>query len=38
MSADASMEYAYLEDGRMQIDKMNQLVRMRKEPMLFKGV
>ncbi|SDT29961.1 septum site-determining protein MinC [Paenibacillaceae bacterium GAS479] len=38
ISADASMEYAYLEDGRMQIDKMNQLVRMRKEPMLFKGV
>ena len=38
MSGDASMEYAYLEDGRMQIDKMNQLVRMRKESMLFKGV
>ncbi|WP_246029124.1 septum site-determining protein MinC [Paenibacillus humicus] len=38
MSGDASMEYAYLEDGRMQIDKMNQLARMRKETMLFKGV
>ena len=38
MSGDASMEYAYLEDGRMQIDKMNQLMRMRKESMLFKGV
>jgi septum site-determining protein MinC len=38
MSGDASMEYAYLEDGRMQIDKMNQLARLRKETMLFKGV
>ncbi|AJY76062.1 septum site-determining protein MinC [Paenibacillus beijingensis] len=38
ITGDASMEYAYLTEGVMQIDKMNQLYRMRKDAIVFKGV
>lgn len=38
MTTDALMEFSYLEDGRMQIDKMSQLHRIRKDPIVFKGV
>ncbi|WP_317890118.1 septum site-determining protein MinC [Paenibacillus sabuli] len=38
VSEDAAMEFAYLSDGRMQVDKISQLHRMRKEPIVFKGV
>ncbi|UVI28119.1 septum site-determining protein MinC [Paenibacillus spongiae] len=37
MTGDASMEFAYLNDGVMKIDKMTQLNRLRKEPLLFKA-
>jgi septum site-determining protein MinC len=32
------MEYAYLDDGKMRIDKLSSLSRIRKEVMLYKGV
>jgi septum site-determining protein MinC len=35
---DALMEFAFLNDGKMQIDKMSQLHRLRKDPIVFKGV
>lgn len=35
---DALMEFAYLHEGNMQIDKMSQLHRLRKDPIVFKGV
>lgn len=38
ITGDAAMEYAYLADGAMHIDKMNQLFRMRKDAIVFKGV
>ena len=38
MSEDAQMEFAYLEDGRMRIDKISRLNRFRKDPIVFKGV
>lgn len=37
-SSDPWMEYAYLQDGTMAIDKMSSLGRRRKEVMQFKGV
>lgn len=36
MSGEAMMEFAYLHEGVMQIDKMAHLNRLRKEPILFK--
>ncbi|MFB9327246.1 septum site-determining protein MinC [Paenibacillus aurantiacus] len=36
MSGEAMMEFAYLNEGVMQIDKMAHLNRLRKEPILFK--
>ncbi|TYP73852.1 septum site-determining protein MinC [Paenibacillus methanolicus] len=36
MSGEAMMEFAYLNEGVMQIDKMTHLNRLRKEPILFK--
>lgn len=38
MTGDAAMEYAFLQDGVMQVDKTTQLFRMRKEPLVYKGV
>jgi len=38
MSGDAAMEFAFLESGQMQIDKITQLYRLRKDPIVFKGV
>ncbi|RXZ84536.1 septum site-determining protein MinC [Paenibacillaceae bacterium] len=38
ISGDAAMEFAYLVDGTMKIDKISQLYRLRKDPILFKGV
>lgn len=38
MSGDAQMEFAYLNEGRMEIDKLSQLSRLRKETIVFKGV
>jgi septum site-determining protein MinC len=35
---DAAMEFAYLEDGQMQIDKLSQLFRIRHNPIMVKGV
>ncbi len=37
-SADSWMEFAYLRDGVMEIDRITQLHRLRKEAMLSKGV
>ncbi|MFD0713970.1 septum site-determining protein MinC [Paenibacillus sp. GCM10027626] len=36
MTGDAMMEFAYLGEGVMKIDKMTQLSRLRKQPILFK--
>ncbi|WP_270164643.1 septum site-determining protein MinC [Paenibacillus sp. SYP-B4298] len=38
MSGDAAMEFAFLASGQMQIDKITQLYRLRKDPIVFKGV
>ncbi|CAM4129430.1 septum site-determining protein MinC [Paenibacillus alkaliterrae] len=38
MTGDASMEFAFLSEGRMQIDKLTQLFRIRHNPIMFKGV
>ncbi|GGG20348.1 septum site-determining protein MinC [Paenibacillus abyssi] len=38
ITGDAAMEFAYLADGQMQIDKISQLFRLRKDPIVFKGV
>lgn len=38
MSGDAAMEFAFLDSGQMQIDKITQLYRLRKDPIVFKGV
>ncbi|WP_424768137.1 septum site-determining protein MinC [Paenibacillus sp. sgz302251] len=38
MTGDASMEFAFLKEGRMQIDKLTQLFRIRHNPIMFKGV
>lgn len=35
---DALMEFAYLQEGKMQIDKLSRLHRLRKDPIVFKGV
>lgn len=37
MTGDAAMEFAYLNEGVMKIDKLTQLHRMRKEPVIFKA-
>lgn len=38
ISGDAAMEYAFLQDGVMKVDKTTQLHRLRKESVFFKGV
>ncbi|MGM0879985.1 MAG: septum site-determining protein MinC [Bacillota bacterium] len=38
MTGDATMEFAFLSEGRMQIDKLAQLFRIRHNPIMFKGV
>lgn len=38
LSNESAMEFAYLDEGQMQVDKISQLVRMRQNPILFKGV
>jgi septum site-determining protein MinC len=38
MTGDAAMEFAFLNEGRMQIDKLAQLFRIRHNPIMFKGV
>ncbi|MBD2870449.1 septum site-determining protein MinC [Paenibacillus arenilitoris] len=38
MTGDAAMEFAFLSEGRMQIDKLTQLFRIRHNPIMFKGV
>ncbi|MEF2243343.1 MULTISPECIES: septum site-determining protein MinC [unclassified Paenibacillus] len=38
MSGDASMEFAYLNEGQMQMDKLTQLFRIRQHSIMFKGV
>ncbi|PZD94120.1 septum site-determining protein MinC [Paenibacillus sambharensis] len=38
MTGDAFMEFAYLQEGQMKIDKLSQLHRLRKDPIVFKGV
>lgn len=38
MSGDAAMEFAYLNDGNMQMDKITQLYRLRNNPIRLKGV
>lgn len=38
MTDDNRMEFAYLEDGRMRIDKISRLNRFRRDPIVFKGV
>lgn len=38
VSTDAAMEFAYLNEAQMQIDKLSQLHRFRKDPIVFKGV
>ncbi|MFS0727365.1 septum site-determining protein MinC [Paenibacillus sp. 1P07SE] len=38
LGSDAAMEFAYLEESQMQIDKLSQLYRFRKDPIVFKGV
>ncbi|SEM67479.1 septum site-determining protein MinC [Paenibacillus sp. OV219] len=37
MTGDAAMEFAYLNEGVMKIDKMTQLQRLRKLPVLFRA-
>ncbi|REE69499.1 septum site-determining protein MinC [Paenibacillus taihuensis] len=37
MTGDAAMEFAYLSEGAMKIDKMTQLQRLRKLPVLFRA-
>lgn len=37
MTGDAAMEFAYLSEGVMKIDKMTQLQRLRKLPVLFRA-
>ncbi|QHT62064.1 septum site-determining protein MinC [Paenibacillus lycopersici] len=37
MTGDAQMEYAFLSDGVMKIDKMTQLQRLRKLPVVFRA-
>ncbi|WP_442950942.1 septum site-determining protein MinC [Paenibacillus sp. GSMTC-2017] len=38
LTGDAAMEFAYLAEGQMQIDKLSQLFRLRHNPIMFKGV
>ncbi len=38
MTGDAVMEFAFLSEGRMQIDKLSQLFRIRHKPIMFRGV
>jgi len=38
MSGDTSMEFAYLSNGQMQMDKLTQLFRLRQHSIMFKGV
>ncbi|WP_028561854.1 septum site-determining protein MinC [Paenibacillus pinihumi] len=38
ITGDAAMEFAFLKEGQMQIDKITQLYRLRKDPIVFKGV
>ncbi|MDF2835434.1 MAG: septum site-determining protein MinC [Paenibacillus sp.] len=38
LTLDSAMEFAYLNEGQMQIDKLSQLFRIRHNPILFKGV
>ncbi|MDQ6418626.1 septum site-determining protein MinC [Paenibacillus sp. LHD-117] len=38
LAPDSAMEFAYLNEGQMQIDKLSQLFRIRHSPILFKGV
>lgn len=38
MTGDAAMEFAFLNEGRMQIDKITHLFRIRHNPIMFKGV
>lgn len=38
LSGDAAMEFAYMEDGQMQIDKLSQLFRIRQHSIMFRGV
>lgn len=38
LTGDAAMEYAFLQEGVMQVDKTTQLFRMRREPLVYKGV
>ena len=38
MTGDTLMEFAYLDEGQMNIDKISQLYRIRKDPIVFKGV
>ena len=38
MSGDTSMEFAYLNEGQMQMDKLTQLFRIRQHSIMFKGV
>lgn len=38
ITGDAAMEFAYLDDGQMRIDKLSQLFRIRQIPSMFKGV
>lgn len=38
LSGDAAMEFAFLDEGQMQIDKLSQLFRIRHNPIMFKGV
>lgn len=37
MSGDAAMEFAYLSEGVMKIDKMTHMHRLRMQPVVFKG-
>ena len=37
-TSDSMMEFAFLNDNKMQIDKLSQLYRLRNNPILFKGV
>jgi len=36
MSGDSAMEFAYLSEGQMQIDKLSQMHRVRNNPIMFK--
>jgi septum site-determining protein MinC len=38
LTFDSAMEFAYLNEGQMQIDKLSQLFRIRQNPILFRGV